>query len=630
MKTFKLVVLLATFFLAGCQKEEMTGPQAVDTATETCFLRSIKTVGNTVATKAVAVTEKVWNPGDTIRIKFLPGGNYSPELENQVKQYAAEWLEYANLYFEYVGTEQDADVKIGFKLDNRKLAWSTIGTDCKAIPQNEASLNLVLNGTENASVIKGEILRGFGHVLGLGFEHKNPDSPVEFSDMATMYYQMFCNLSATDIQELLPYYTTDQTNHTTYDPLSIMVLEIPSMIVSDPSYATTYNRELSEMDKNFIDSLYPTTQYLIATMTTEKDSINFIVDHTKNISIDWGDGTTTANVFTHEYTDAVAEHTINFYGTSTSLKKFEAANNKLKTLDISNNYALDTLITNNNNLTELNVLNDTSLTLIYCFFNQLTHLNVSTNTNLLGLSCSYNLFRTIDVRNLPKLNSFGVGGSSITSIDVTQNTNLEHFDCFDSQIDHINVTNNSKLEIFSCDNNTKLTEIDVSQNPNLRILNCSSTGIKALNLENNHKLKHLSYSNTLISQIDLEIIKDIEFLTVNILTFNQIDFKDLVKLQSLNCSNILISNLDLSANTALETLWCENCQLPSLDLHHNTRLSTIYCTGNLFETSETAMNKFVANLPRANDGYISINFDPNFDISIREQIRNKGWWFKTE
>lgn len=627
MKTFKLVVLLATFFLAGCQKEEMTGPQAVDTATETGFLRSIKTVGNTVATKAVAVTEKVWNPGDTIRIKFLPGGSYSPELENQVKQYAAEWLEYANLYFEYVGTEQDADVKIGFKLDNRKLAWSTIGTDCKAIPQNEASLNLVLNGTENASVIKGEILRGFGHVLGLGFEHKNPYSPVEFSDMATMYYQMFCNLSATDIQELLPYYTTDQTNHTMYDPLSIMVLEIPSMIVSDPSYATTYNRELSEMDKNFIDSLYPTTQYLIATMTTEKNNINFVVDHTKNISIDWGDGTTTVNVFTHEYADAVAEHTITFYGTSTSLKKFEAANNKLKTLDISNNYALDTLITNNNNLTELNVLNDTSLTLIYCYFNQLTHLNVSTNTNLLRLSCFDNLFQTIDVRNLPKLNSFGVGGSSITSIDVTQNTNLEHFDCFDSQINHIDVTNNNKLEIFSCDNNTKLTEIDVSQNPNLQIFDCSNTAITALNLKNNHKITSLYYSNTSISQIDWGDVKDIEFLAVNAQTINTINFRELTKLKSLNCSNILISNLDLSANTALETLWCENCQLPSLDLHNNTKLGFVYCTGNLFEKSEAAMNEFVENLPIVNDGYISININPSFDISITTKLTDKGWWF---
>lgn len=582
---------------------------------------------STVATKAVAVTEKVWNPGDTIRIKFLPGGSYSPELENQVKQYAAEWLEYANLYFEYVGTEQDADVKIGFKLDNRKLAWSTIGTDCKAIPQNEASLNLVLNGTENASVIKGEILRGFGHVLGLGFEHKNPYSPIEFSDMATMYYQMFCNLSATDIQELLPYYTTDQTNHTTYDPLSIMVLEIPSMIVSDPSYATTYNRELSEMDKNFIDSLYPTTQYLIATMTTEKNNINFVVDHTKNISIDWGDGTTTVNIFTHEYADALAEHTINFYGTSTSLKKFEAENNMLKTLDISNNYALDTLITEHNNLTELNVLNDTTLTYLQCSNNRLNYLNVSTNINLLGLSCVYNEFSTIDVRNLTKLILFGVGGNSITSVDVTQNTYLEHFGCNFSKISSINVTNNTKLEIFSCGYNTNLTEIDVSQNPNLRFLDFENTPLRTLNLKNNHKIISLDYSNTLISQIDLEEIKNLEYIGVNAFTIKQIDFRELTKLKSLNCSNILISNLDLSANTALETLWCENCQLPSLDLHHNTRLGTIYCTGNLFETSEAAMNEFVANLPRANDGYISINIDPSFDISISEQFRNKGWWF---
>lgn len=133
----------------------------------------------TLQTKTVGVKSKYWRPGDTIRIKFLNG---TTELQQQVRQYAALWLEYVDLNFEYVEVNETADVKIGFDMDEKWIAWSTIGTDCKAIPQNEPSLNFVWLEEEDELGIKAEVLRGFGSVLGLGF--RAPESWIRLSGLS--------------------------------------------------------------------------------------------------------------------------------------------------------------------------------------------------------------------------------------------------------------------------------------------------------------------------------------------------------------------------------------------------------------------------------------------------------------
>lgn len=172
-------------FLGACQKD---CPDLSESQEQKTFpkerLRTIKKVDGGVSTRAVVEKEKSWTVGDTIKIKFLNG---STAIQEKVKLYAAQWLEYANLKFEYVSAGDNADVKIGFDLDTRFLAWSTIGMDCKAIPQNEPYLNFVWLEEDEDTFIKGEVLRSFGHVLGLGFEHRNPDSLIVFNGRAQAY-----------------------------------------------------------------------------------------------------------------------------------------------------------------------------------------------------------------------------------------------------------------------------------------------------------------------------------------------------------------------------------------------------------------------------------------------------------
>ncbi|MDE5611065.1 MAG: hypothetical protein K2I90_03490 [Odoribacter sp.] len=204
-------------------------------------------------TKTVAVTNKLWASGDTIRIKFLNGDEM---LQNKVKQYAAQWLEYAEgLRFEY--TDGDADVKISFDWDEKYLAWSTIGTDCRLVPQNESSMNFVYLDDPDEDFVRGEVLRAFGHLLGLGFEHQNPTSPIVFKANAASVLATNYGLDDMEVEAFLQQYQADRTNYTEYDKTSIMVVELPRTILENRSYATTFNTELSDNDIDLISSLYP-------------------------------------------------------------------------------------------------------------------------------------------------------------------------------------------------------------------------------------------------------------------------------------------------------------------------------------------------------------------------------------
>lgn len=418
MKHFILAALLLFLCLTSCQKEFLTSETSSQIPRKE-RIRTIKQITNDVSTKSVAVKNKLWKPGDTIRIKFLNG---STTIQDKVKTYAAEWLNYAYLYFEYV--DHNADVKIGFDLDSRYLAWSTIGTACKQIPQDSPSLNFVWLEEEEDAIIKSEVLRSFGHILGLGFEHRNPNSPIQFNSRMQNYFQNTWGLSEEDVvNDILPIYNSESTNYSEYDKESIMILDIPRTIVTNPSNATSSNMELSQTDKTFISELYPFPS--IATMTTQKTSINFTIVKTSNIEVDWGDGTRDTNIFTHTY-NIQGNHTIKFYGSATALKEFICEFNQLTTLNIKGNCALARLECKDNKLTQLDLSTNPALMKLNCEFNQLTSLDIS-KTNMTQLDCSFNQINELVLNH--QLTDLGCSDNQLINLDVSNAINLSYLNC---------------------------------------------------------------------------------------------------------------------------------------------------------------------------------------------------------
>ena len=73
--------------------------------------------------RAIAIADKRWINGTTIRIRFLEG---TQEQIDMVKEFAPQWTQHANLKFEFT---DDIDAQIRVAFDSSDGAWSYVGTD---------------------------------------------------------------------------------------------------------------------------------------------------------------------------------------------------------------------------------------------------------------------------------------------------------------------------------------------------------------------------------------------------------------------------------------------------------------------------------------------------------------------
>jgi len=193
--------------------------------------------------EAVLEFRKLWINGSVLSVRFMEG---TDDQRDQVMQQAKLWTEHANLTFEF-GDKPDADIRITF--DDDDGAWSYMGTDAKNIPQDQATMNLgFLEG--------GTAIHEFGHAIGLGHEHQNPDGGIEWNED-----EVISDLSGppnnwTESQirhNVLDRYSRDQIRGTKYDEDSIMLYGFPRSWTVDGS-GTRRNSTLSDTDMSFIRS----------------------------------------------------------------------------------------------------------------------------------------------------------------------------------------------------------------------------------------------------------------------------------------------------------------------------------------------------------------------------------------
>jgi serralysin len=197
--------------------------------------------------------EKRWDVGQTLRIRFLSG---DPEIQAKVQKMANDWLNYANIKFNFVA-DGDSDIRIDFQTDG---SWSTIGTDAKDVPQNEATMNfgwLDLNtpDDEYSRVVKHE----FGHALGAIHEHQSPSADIPWDKEAV--YRYFNgppnNWPPEEVDHnLFERYSKNITNYTRFDPGSIMLYQIPAEFTTNRKAIGGWNTDLSEQDKTFMGEQY--------------------------------------------------------------------------------------------------------------------------------------------------------------------------------------------------------------------------------------------------------------------------------------------------------------------------------------------------------------------------------------
>lgn len=212
------------------------------------------TAFNKAETRAAIPTATKWNPGDPITIRFLSGAK---ELQDRVRSVALEWLNVANLNFQFV-KDAPSDVRIAFMAGSG--SWSYIGTNCRSIDDPDPTMNYGwLTPTTDDTELRRVVLHEFGHAIGLIHEHQNPDGGIKWNKPAVIHDLGGPpnNWDAATIEtNMFQIYSKESLISTSVDPKSIMMYPIPKAWTLD-GFSAGLNSEISDMDRTLVKSVYP-------------------------------------------------------------------------------------------------------------------------------------------------------------------------------------------------------------------------------------------------------------------------------------------------------------------------------------------------------------------------------------
>ena len=197
---------------------------------------------------------KLWENGRTIRVRYLDGLG---DVQDKVTAIAKEWEQVTSLTLKFV-TSGAAEIRISF--EDKGFSWSTVGTDALTVPSSQPTMNYGWLEPNTALREYERVVRHeFGHALGMIHEHQNPaaEGQIPWDKPKVYAYYAQQGWSKDDVDfNIFQTYAEDQTNHTGFDPSSIMQYAVPDALTIG-SYAIGWNTELSALDVEFMRRQYP-------------------------------------------------------------------------------------------------------------------------------------------------------------------------------------------------------------------------------------------------------------------------------------------------------------------------------------------------------------------------------------
>lgn len=211
-------------------------------------------ITTTVVLTGAGVKGKLWQPGQTLHIRFLDGDT---AVQDRVIASAQKWTEHANIHFAF-DNDPEAQIRISFKSSG---SWSYIGTDALIVPQSQPTMNFgwLTPDTETTEYDR-VVLKEFGHALGLVNEYQNPNANIPWNKEAVYRYYEGPPNNWTQEQVDANFFTRYKPEQLAipkaFDPQSIMMYPIPKEF-TDGEFFVGWNTTLSELDKKAIGELYP-------------------------------------------------------------------------------------------------------------------------------------------------------------------------------------------------------------------------------------------------------------------------------------------------------------------------------------------------------------------------------------
>ena len=207
----------------------------------------------TIQQPLTGLTDKMWNPGTTLRVKMMGG---TAIVRSKVRQFAEQWTQYANIRLEFVDPSQPAEIRIAFDPGG---SWSLVGRDALWVPFDFATMNFGwFTDTTPDSEFSRVVLHEFGHALGLVHEHQSPASGIQWDrEKVYAFYQETQGWDRGKVDsDVFNKYSVQSTNYSQYDRTSIMHYWVPPELTLDGQGAPG-NDTLSATDKEYIRRWYP-------------------------------------------------------------------------------------------------------------------------------------------------------------------------------------------------------------------------------------------------------------------------------------------------------------------------------------------------------------------------------------
>ena len=226
--------------------------------------------------RGVVVRALTWKRGETIKVCFHGG---TRKAQERVARIASEWLQYANVLFDFEegGAPRlcqgggGSDIKIAF--EDNKGWWSVPGTSSRTL---DPSMNLQFYGVDTPMLANGQpapdapmratILHEFGHALGLLHEHQSPNANCDVEIDWDAAYRIGAGIGWDKVQvdrNFRQLTMNASLNATQVDRKSIMHYSLPPTLFKRGKQSPCFvaeNLEVSEQDRTFIASIYPKTE----------------------------------------------------------------------------------------------------------------------------------------------------------------------------------------------------------------------------------------------------------------------------------------------------------------------------------------------------------------------------------
>lgn len=190
-----------------------------------------------------------------------------------------------------------------------------------------------------------------------------------------------------------------------------------------------------------------------------------------------------------------------------------------------------------------NIIPITELSMIFLGISDLT--GIEDFVNLERLVVTDNKLTSINLSQNIKLIHFESHNNNLFEIDVSQNELLEVLEVRAGALTTIDVTNNKLLKELVIRDNT-ISQIDLSQNTVLELINCTENNLSTLNLTNNSRLVQLAAERNNLESIFFPVNSNLRSLWINENNLTSLDVSGISTLRTLKITNNQLVELNIA------------------------------------------------------------------------------------